>query len=103
MTYRLTRERLRSFGTGTRFRLLYRIDAICFGGPRYLRCREYGSVRKLGPEGESHMRFIFGIIVGGLLTVGGAYVVEHDVGRGRTDGELGRRREEFGQRVRARA
>ena len=34
----------------------------------------------LGPhrarEGESHMRFIFGLIIGGLLTVGGAYLVD---------------------------
>jgi hypothetical protein len=29
MTYRLNREWLRSLGTGNRFRLLYRIDAIC--------------------------------------------------------------------------
>lgn len=29
MTYRLTREWLRSLGTGNRFRLLYRIAAIC--------------------------------------------------------------------------
>ena len=29
-----------------------------------------------GTEGESHMRFIFGLIIGVLLTVGGAYVAD---------------------------
>jgi hypothetical protein len=32
--------------------------------------------RAWSPHGESHMRFIFGLILGCLLTVGGAYVTD---------------------------
>lgn len=52
---------------------------VCTGAfPRWAgSCvRRYVVGPQLGTEGESHMRFIFGLIIGVLLTVGGAYVAD---------------------------